>query len=131
MLRVIRTSALPSAAVYSTGSSGRIGQRNWLDYDWLNKVCGVPKGVSKTRRFIGGDAIPLLNSGIKKNTLDLVENEPRENQGMAAQNEVEKPQGRAAGTCDGSNENIGIESKSQLRRPRTVANASPSRSSIS
>ena len=85
-----RTSALPSAAVYSTGSvigvSHHYGQSNYR----LNEVCSLSKSSDKLRRLRRSDLVAGLDSLIEQHALDLVEDESRRNESMQAEKHIRK-----------------------------------------
>ncbi len=73
------------------GIIGRIGQSYGCDYDRSStQVSGISQIADKARRFQGGDPIPRLNPRIQQYPFDLVENEPRKNQRMRAEDEIEE-----------------------------------------
>jgi hypothetical protein len=68
---------------------GGIGQDDRpVDYR-LNQICRVGQILRKTRRFDGRNPVSRLYPRIEQDALDLFENEPRQNQNVSAENDVQ------------------------------------------
>jgi len=58
----------------------RVGERDGLEYPWLNEMRHLRESSCEAICLVGGDSIPKLNPRVKQHPLNLVENEPRQNQ---------------------------------------------------
>jgi hypothetical protein len=90
------------------GIIGEIRQHERSDDHRLNHVGHISQVPSEARRFARSDLIARLQSRIEEYTLDLVKNEPRQNESVNAEDDIEKAQCRSVRAYDGSNKYVGV-----------------------
>ena len=111
---------------------GGVRQYKWEDDHWLDHAGHISQLFGEPRRFVRSDSIAGLQSRVEKHALNFIQYEPRQNQSVSVENNIQEAQCGPLRACGGSNQDVGIERDPQsllLRTAVVASSISASRSS--